>query len=161
MNTLKKNMNKKGFTLAELLIVVAIIAVLVAISIPIFTSQLEKSKEATDIANIRSYYAEITTGLLTGDLTKANDTVTVGNNLTAKLSANLPTTAGETFTVVVSGVTFKQSVAAWQTADFDIAGVKKASVAGWASTHNQITYTFKLTTDGDYVLTGVETGASS
>ena len=34
--------NKKGFTLAELLIVVAIIAVLVAISIPIFTSQLEK-----------------------------------------------------------------------------------------------------------------------
>ena len=37
--------NKKGFTLAELLIVVAIIGVLVAISIPIFTSQLEKSRE--------------------------------------------------------------------------------------------------------------------
>lgn len=36
--------NKKGFTLAELLIVVAIIAVLVAISIPIFSSQLEKSE---------------------------------------------------------------------------------------------------------------------
>lgn len=35
---------KKGFTLAELLIVVAIIAVLVAISIPIFTLQLEKSQ---------------------------------------------------------------------------------------------------------------------
>ena len=40
--------NKKGFTLAELLIVVAIIAVLVAIGIPIFTSQLEKSREAAD-----------------------------------------------------------------------------------------------------------------
>ena len=39
----KAKENKKGFTLAELLIVVAIIAVLVAISIPIFTSQLEKS----------------------------------------------------------------------------------------------------------------------
>ena len=46
--------NKKGFTLAELLIVVAIIAVLVAISIPIFTSQLEKSREAVDEANLRS-----------------------------------------------------------------------------------------------------------
>ncbi|MDD6351045.1 MAG: prepilin-type N-terminal cleavage/methylation domain-containing protein [Lachnospiraceae bacterium] len=46
--------NKKGFTLAELLIVVAIIAVLVAISIPIFTSQLEKSRIATDQANVRS-----------------------------------------------------------------------------------------------------------
>lgn len=37
--------NKRGFTLAELLIVVAITAVLVAISIPIFTSQLEKSRK--------------------------------------------------------------------------------------------------------------------
>ena len=49
----------KGFTLAELLIVVAIIGVLVAISIPIFTSQLEKAREATDAANIRSQYAEV------------------------------------------------------------------------------------------------------
>ena len=54
----KAKENKKGFTLAELLIVVAIIAVLVAISIPIFTSQLEKSKEATDAANLRAAYAE-------------------------------------------------------------------------------------------------------
>ncbi len=50
--------NKKGFTLAELLIVVAIIAVLVAISFPIFSSELEKSREVTDLANIRSAYAE-------------------------------------------------------------------------------------------------------
>ena len=49
---MKKRNNKKGFTLAELLIVVAIIAVLVAIAIPIFTSQLEKSRESTDLANI-------------------------------------------------------------------------------------------------------------
>lgn len=47
-----------GFTLAELLIVVAIIAVLVAISIPIFSKQLEKSRDATSVANIRSAYAE-------------------------------------------------------------------------------------------------------
>lgn len=47
-----------GFTLAELLIVVAIIAVLVAIAIPIFTSQLEKAKEATDMSNFRAAYAE-------------------------------------------------------------------------------------------------------
>ena len=47
-----------GFTLAELLIVVAIIAVLVAIAIPIFTAQLEKAKEATDMASFRAAYAE-------------------------------------------------------------------------------------------------------
>lgn len=61
---MKKN-NKKGFTLAELLIVVAIIAVLVAISIPIFTAQLEKSREAVDAANIRSAYAELVADYLT------------------------------------------------------------------------------------------------
>lgn len=56
--------NRKGFTLAELLIVVAIIAVLVAVAIPVFTSQLEKSREATDIANVRSAYAEVVTHYL-------------------------------------------------------------------------------------------------
>ncbi len=45
--------NRKGFTLAELLIVVAIIGVLVAISIPIFNKQIERSREAYDIATMR------------------------------------------------------------------------------------------------------------
>lgn len=61
---MKKN-NKKGFTLAELLIVVAIIGVLAAISIPVFSSQLEKAKEATDVANIRAAYAEVVSTYLT------------------------------------------------------------------------------------------------
>lgn len=63
---MKKN-NRKGFTLAELLIVVAIIAVLVAIAIPIFTAQLEKSREATDLSNVRSAYAELVADYLTAD----------------------------------------------------------------------------------------------
>ena len=56
-----------GFTLAELLIVVAIIAVFVAIAIPIFTSQLEKSREATDLANVRAAYAEVMTAAIVED----------------------------------------------------------------------------------------------
>lgn len=47
--------NKKGFTLAELLIVVAVIAVLVAISIPIFTAQLHKARVATDWHTNQNY----------------------------------------------------------------------------------------------------------
>lgn len=67
--------NKKGFTLAELLIVVAIIAVLVAISIPIFSSQLEKSRDAVSISNIRAAYAQAMTDALT-----YNGSPTTGQN---------------------------------------------------------------------------------
>lgn len=79
-----KKTNKKGFTLAELLVVVAIIAVLVAIAIPIFTSQLEKAREATDVANIRAAYAEATTKVLSGD---DDGTTTEGK---AKATATTP-----------------------------------------------------------------------
>ena len=61
-------MNKRklsGFTLAELLIVVAIIGVLAGISIPIFNSQLEKAREAVDIANMRSAKASAVAEYLT------------------------------------------------------------------------------------------------
>ena len=56
---------KSGFTLPELLIVVAIIAVLVAIAIPVFSAQLESSRQASDISNIRAAYAEATADALT------------------------------------------------------------------------------------------------
>lgn len=81
-----KSRLKNGFTMAELLIVVAIVGVLVAISIPIFTSQLEKAREAVDEANLRNAYAEVSAAVLTeqdttgataqgklGKLTKADD----------------------------------------------------------------------------------------
>lgn len=60
---------RDGFTMAELLIVVAIVAVLVAIAIPMFNTQLEKSREATDQANIRSAYAEVMAAALIEDKT--------------------------------------------------------------------------------------------
>ena len=54
MNLMKQKLNKKGFTLAELLVVVAIIAILAAVAFPLFSSQLERSRESTDLANARS-----------------------------------------------------------------------------------------------------------
>jgi prepilin-type N-terminal cleavage/methylation domain-containing protein len=49
--------NKKGFTLAELLIVVAIIGILVAISLPVFNQQLKKARLATNQSNARAAVA--------------------------------------------------------------------------------------------------------
>lgn len=57
--------NKKGYTLAELLIVVAIIGILVAVSIPIFMSQLRKAKLAVDLANARAGKAAMVAYILT------------------------------------------------------------------------------------------------
>lgn len=56
---LKQKLSKKlkksgGFTLIEMLIVVAIIAILVAVSIPMVGSALEKARVATDQANERA-----------------------------------------------------------------------------------------------------------
>ena len=71
---MKKIKNTKGFTLMEMLIVVAIIAILIAIAIPTFTAQLEKAREAADIANIRSAYSEAMVMYLNGDAKPEKET---------------------------------------------------------------------------------------
>ena len=64
---MKKRNNKKGFTLAELLIVVAIIGVLVAIAFPIYSGIREKARIAADQANMRSAKAEAAAAYLTDE----------------------------------------------------------------------------------------------
>ena len=64
---------RRGFTLGELLIVVAIIAVLVAVSIPIFSAQTEKARRAVDISNARSLMSALAMGYVSGDISFQND----------------------------------------------------------------------------------------
>lgn len=71
--------NRKGFTLMELMLVVGILAVVVALALPSYTHQMEKAREATDLANIRSDYAEVACEVMLGN---TDETRTV--NLTQK-----------------------------------------------------------------------------
>ena len=64
--------NNKGFTLMEMLIVVAIIAILIAIAIPTFSGSLEKARLAADEANVRAAYSEAMSDFLTKQVDTAD-----------------------------------------------------------------------------------------
>ena len=128
----RKIKSAKGFTLAELLIVVAIIAVLVAIGIPIFTSQLEKSREAVDLSDVRSAYAEVMMAAITGDTTAyytkdANQTI----YKTSAETFNGYTVEAGAYSITVTPL--KQKQPGWQTAEsITIGGVSsKAGAPYW------------------------------
>ena len=81
---MKKN-NNKGFTLMEMLIVVAIIAILIAIAIPTFTNSLKKAKDASDEANGRALYAALTSDIMLGSM-KESDLSTTSCGADGKIS---------------------------------------------------------------------------
>lgn len=51
----------------EMLIVIAIVSVLISVAVPVLSSQLERSREAVDLANVRSAYAQVSTEALLGN----------------------------------------------------------------------------------------------
>lgn len=58
-------LNRKGFTLIEMLVVIAIIAVLVAIVIPTVSASTTKAEAAVDAANLRSVMGQLN-GVIVG-----------------------------------------------------------------------------------------------
>lgn len=91
----KKLKKSGGFTLIEMLIVVAIIAILVAVSIPLVSSSLEKARIATDQANERAaksaamikYLTDGTTGTLKYSYDAEKGTVTAAASSAADPAA--------------------------------------------------------------------------
>jgi prepilin-type N-terminal cleavage/methylation domain-containing protein len=63
----KKIMNRKGFTLIELIVVIAIIAVLAAIIIPTVASSIGRANDSRDLANTRSALATFTVAVLSSE----------------------------------------------------------------------------------------------
>ena len=82
--------NRKAFTLMEMLIVVAIIAILVAIAIPTFNNAMAKSRAATDLANIRSGYAAAIVAAMTDNITEETTYVLEADGSVTKDAAKTP-----------------------------------------------------------------------
>ena len=105
-------------------------AVLVAIAIPVFTTQLEKSREATDIANVRSAYAILVTNYLADGTTgsyQVEARQTVGGWQGATGTLVLQTTSGEseqTFSAVTASNSYNLNL------DLDSSGNVSVTVGG-------------------------------
>lgn len=133
--------NTNGFTLAELLIVVAIIAVLVAISIPIFTSQLEKSRQSVDLDTVRAAYSTVKYAEMLGEGPNGENNFSVGNHYSYYLK---------------SDGTFKECSGGYAGSDAYAMKSHNADISKWANIH---VYDLKdahlylyITYDGDNLL---------
>ena len=142
---LKKN--KKGFTLMEMLIVVAIIAVLVAIAIPTFNASLNKARIATDEANIRAGYASTLAAVLTSDFdVEQNADATVTYFLQAD---------GNVVLEKDKGTATLYECKATNNTETTVGGVKVGANGTWAKGNNiSYTYTYSTNTLVINVVTG-------
>lgn len=78
---------KNGFTLIEMLVVIAIIAVLVSIIVPVVSNSTEKANAATDAANLRSVLGIMNVEVVNGEKT-VPEIIEASLNPTSKVDPN-------------------------------------------------------------------------
>lgn len=136
MNKMRKMKNKKGFTLMEMLIVVAIIAILIAIAIPTFASSLNKARVATDEANIRSGYASVMVKVLDPDNTPT------GNTGAKTFALNKDGSVTEITTTTTTAADAYECQGNTDDTNISVGGVKvNNGTAGWKK-GGKVTYTY-------------------
>lgn len=70
----KKQKNNKGFSLVELIVVIAIMVVLVAVLAPVFTRYIESSRRSTDVQNANSIAEAVLADVADGKFAKGATT---------------------------------------------------------------------------------------
>ncbi len=102
-----KKMNNKGFSLVELIVVIAIMAVLVGVLAPQFIKYVESSRRSTDISNAQNIQSAVLADIAEGSITDS----TPGTGFTP--SVGTPTALGEVPLVKGNKVATAQGNNAW------------------------------------------------
>lgn len=74
-----KNTKKRGFTIVELVIVIAVIAILASVLIPTFTKVVQAAKDSKNLQEARNAYTEALAVVLADGVITAGENTTVGD----------------------------------------------------------------------------------
>lgn len=88
----KENMNNKGFSLVELIIVIAIMAILIVVLAPQYLKYVERSRNSTDMQNARTLMTAVETYAADPQSTKA---ILTGEKVQVKVTATGASMAGD------------------------------------------------------------------
>ena len=123
MEKKQKTLGNKGFSLVELIIVIAIMAVLVVVLAPQFIKFVEKGRESTDLQNV--------TEMKTAIETYAADHMLAGGQ---EIEIEITAAAGAPATIAISG----SGITAGELLEYGVADGGSTQSEAWAS----ITFTY-------------------
>ncbi len=92
-----KKMNNKGFSLVELIIVIAIMAILIAVLAPQYIKYVEKSRRSADLDNYQAIIDAVQSAYADEDY---NASLTAGGTIVATKGSGVTTTVANLDTVL-------------------------------------------------------------